>query len=175
MKTTTVAVLAVAVALAWWWHSSEPTGSEADPASRPAPVTTTAPQPAPVESVAHRGVQTQSEGDSSVHGTSLTVRVTFESDGTPAVDLGIYLASLTLEQASNGSPARGYSDGENSAWCIYTPNADFGAAEVIEGYLPILVLGVLAVVFATINVVGGYLVTDRMLGMFRLGKGDGGD
>lgn len=29
------------------------------------------------------------------------------------------------------------------------------------------VLGFLAVVFATINVVGGYLVTDRMLGMFK--------
>ena len=28
------------------------------------------------------------------------------------------------------------------------------------------VLGFLAVVFATINVVGGFLVTDRMLGMF---------
>ncbi len=28
-------------------------------------------------------------------------------------------------------------------------------------------LGVLAVVFATINVVGGYLVTDRMLKMFK--------
>ncbi|MFW5862096.1 MAG: NAD(P) transhydrogenase subunit alpha [Spirochaetota bacterium] len=28
------------------------------------------------------------------------------------------------------------------------------------------VLGTLAVIFATINVVGGYLVTDRMLGMF---------
>jgi NAD(P) transhydrogenase subunit alpha len=34
------------------------------------------------------------------------------------------------------------------------------------------VLGMLAVVFATINVVGGYLVTDRMLGMFRGGKRD---
>ncbi len=31
------------------------------------------------------------------------------------------------------------------------------------------VLGIAAVVFATINVVGGYLVTDRMLGMFRVG------
>jgi proton-translocating NAD(P)+ transhydrogenase subunit alpha len=31
-------------------------------------------------------------------------------------------------------------------------------------------LGVLAVIFATINVVGGYLVTDRMLGMFRSKK-----
>lgn len=31
-------------------------------------------------------------------------------------------------------------------------------------------IGVVALVFATINVVGGYLVTDRMLGMFRAGK-----
>lgn len=30
-----------------------------------------------------------------------------------------------------------------------------------------LVLGFLALVFATINVVGGFLVTHRMLGMFR--------
>ena len=29
------------------------------------------------------------------------------------------------------------------------------------------ILGVLAVILATINVVGGYLVTDRMLGMYR--------
>ncbi|EMI52149.1 NAD(P) transhydrogenase subunit alpha [Rhodopirellula sallentina SM41] len=28
-------------------------------------------------------------------------------------------------------------------------------------------LGALAVFFATINVVGGYMVTDRMLGMFK--------
>jgi NAD(P) transhydrogenase subunit alpha len=28
-------------------------------------------------------------------------------------------------------------------------------------------LGLLALILATINVVGGYLVTDRMLGMFR--------
>jgi H+-translocating NAD(P) transhydrogenase subunit alpha len=33
------------------------------------------------------------------------------------------------------------------------------------------VLGVVAVTFATINVVGGYLVTDRMLAMFRRGQG----
>lgn len=32
-------------------------------------------------------------------------------------------------------------------------------------------LGTLAVVFATINVVGGYLVTDRMLGMFQKKQG----
>ena len=30
-----------------------------------------------------------------------------------------------------------------------------------------IVLGTSAVAFATINVVGGYLVTDRMLGMFK--------
>ena len=34
-------------------------------------------------------------------------------------------------------------------------------------------LGTAAVVFATINVVGGYLVTDRMLAMFKK-KGSGG-
>jgi NAD(P) transhydrogenase subunit alpha len=38
-----------------------------------------------------------------------------------------------------------------------------GAADSALG----TVLGTLAVVFATINVVGGYLVTDRMLGMFK--------
>jgi len=32
------------------------------------------------------------------------------------------------------------------------------------------VLGLLAVILATINVVGGYLVTDRMLRMFRKGS-----
>jgi NAD(P) transhydrogenase subunit alpha len=35
-------------------------------------------------------------------------------------------------------------------------------------------LGLLAVVAATINVVGGFLVTDRMLGMFRRPKRDDG-
>ena len=30
-----------------------------------------------------------------------------------------------------------------------------------------VILGTLAVIFATINVVGGYLVTDRMLAMFK--------
>ena len=33
-----------------------------------------------------------------------------------------------------------------------------------------VILGTLAVVFATINVVGGYLVTNRMLGMFKRKK-----
>jgi N-methylhydantoinase B/oxoprolinase/acetone carboxylase alpha subunit len=55
--------------------------------------------------------------------------------------MGVYVAGLTLEQASNGSPARGFTDGENSAWCLYTPNADFGNAEISELYYPILFLG----------------------------------
>ena len=36
-----------------------------------------------------------------------------------------------------------------------------------EGSTLTIVLGTMAVVFATINVVGGYLVTDRMLAMFK--------
>ncbi|MDH3211373.1 MAG: hydantoinase B/oxoprolinase family protein [Myxococcales bacterium] len=55
--------------------------------------------------------------------------------------MGVYVAGLTLEQACNGSPARGFTDGENSAWCLYTPNADFGNAEIAELYYPILFLG----------------------------------
>jgi len=40
------------------------------------------------------------------------------------------------------------------------------AAGSAEGMVS-TILGTLAVVFATINVVGGYMVTDRMLGMFK--------
>jgi len=43
------------------------------------------------------------------------------------------------------------------------------AATAIEGTMGTL-LATLAVVFATINVIGGYLVTDRMLLMFRSGE-----
>jgi H+-translocating NAD(P) transhydrogenase subunit alpha len=38
-----------------------------------------------------------------------------------------------------------------------------------------IILGTAAVVFATINVVGGYLVTDRMLGMFHAKKPAAGE
>jgi NAD(P) transhydrogenase subunit alpha len=41
-----------------------------------------------------------------------------------------------------------------------------GAILATEGWLA-GTLGFLAVVFATVNVVGGFLVTHRMLGMFR--------
>lgn len=43
-------------------------------------------------------------------------------------------------------------------------------AFVIEGEVMTIILGTLAVFFATINVVGGYMVTDRMLSMFNTGK-----
>ncbi len=43
------------------------------------------------------------------------------------------------------------------------------AATAIEGPMG-TTLATLAVVFATINVIGGYLVTDRMLAMFRAGE-----
>jgi NAD(P) transhydrogenase subunit alpha len=35
------------------------------------------------------------------------------------------------------------------------------------------VIGVVAITFGTINIVGGFLVTDRMLGMFRRRPGGG--
>jgi len=42
-----------------------------------------------------------------------------------------------------------------------------------EGYSSLgIVLGFIAVVFAAINVVGGFLVTDRMLQMFKKRPGD---
>ena len=46
------------------------------------------------------------------------------------------------------------------------------AAGHADSPLIITVLGTLAVACATINVVGGYLVTDRMLGMFKSKEGD---
>lgn len=41
---------------------------------------------------------------------------------------------------------------------------------MVGGEVTRIVLGTLAVFFATINVVGGYLVTDRMLSMFTSAK-----
>jgi N-methylhydantoinase B/oxoprolinase/acetone carboxylase alpha subunit len=70
-------------------------------------------------------------------GAATTLTAEFSGVG----QYGTYVAGLTLEQASNGAPARGMADGESSAWCIYTPNADFGNAEVTELYYPIVYLG----------------------------------
>ena len=44
------------------------------------------------------------------------------------------------------------------------------ALAVSAGGLLGQILGFFAILFATINVVGGYLVTDRMLGMFKKKK-----
>ena len=70
-------------------------------------------------------------------GAATTLTAEFSGIG----QYGTYVAGLSLEQASNGAPARGMADGENSAWCIYTPNADFGNAEVTELWYPVVFLG----------------------------------
>jgi NAD(P) transhydrogenase subunit alpha len=46
------------------------------------------------------------------------------------------------------------------------------AAGRVENETITIVLGTLAVACATVNVVGGYMVTDRMLGMFKSKEGD---
>ena len=43
----------------------------------------------------------------------------------------------------------------------------------VDGFLNKLIL-VIAIAFGTINIVGGFLVTDRMLGMFKGRKAGGG-
>lgn len=56
--------------------------------------------------------------------------------------------------------------GSNAISGITLVGALTAAGTDLNGWISIT-LGVLAVAFATINVVGGYLVTDRMLGMFK--------
>jgi N-methylhydantoinase B/oxoprolinase/acetone carboxylase alpha subunit len=70
-------------------------------------------------------------------GAATTMVAEFAGDN----QYGVYTIGQTLEQASNGSPARAIGDGENGAWSIYTPNADFGNAEISEFFYPILYLG----------------------------------
>lgn len=48
------------------------------------------------------------------------------------------------------------------------------ATGAAENHTMNVVLGTVAVVLATINVVGGYVVTDRMLGMFKKRERAGG-
>ena len=48
------------------------------------------------------------------------------------------------------------------------------ATSHLESSIVVTVLGTLAVTFAMINVVGGYLVTDRMLKMFKGKDKEGG-
>jgi len=51
-----------------------------------------------------------------------------------------------------------------------------GALELLErsskDNIFVIILAVLAVIFASINVFGGYIVTDKMLKMFKSKKGD---
>jgi len=56
--------------------------------------------------------------------------------------------------------------GSNAISGITIVGALLAAGASAEGSVA-MILGVVALVFATINVVGGYLVTDRMLQMFR--------
>jgi len=57
--------------------------------------------------------------------------------------------------------------GSNAISGITIVGAIVAAGE--PGVLP-TILGTIAVAAATINVIGGYLVTERMLGMFKTGK-----
>ncbi len=57
--------------------------------------------------------------------------------------------------------------GSNAISGITLIGAVVSAGAGSEAHLATLVLGFLAIVFATINVVGGFLVTHRMLGMFK--------
>jgi len=57
--------------------------------------------------------------------------------------------------------------GANAISGITLVGALFYPVEQGEPSTMVLILGTLAVTTATINVVGGYMVTDRMLAMFR--------
>ena len=61
--------------------------------------------------------------------------------------------------------------GSNAISGITIVGAILAAGELGEGWFATL-LGVLALILATVNVVGGYLVTNRMLGMFQAGRRD---
>jgi proton-translocating NAD(P)+ transhydrogenase subunit alpha len=56
--------------------------------------------------------------------------------------------------------------GSNAISGITLVGAIVAAGTGVSGWISIT-LGVLAVALATVNVVGGYLVTDRMLAMFK--------
>lgn len=82
-----------------------------------------------------------------------------------AIYLGIELISKVPSQLHTPLMS-----GSNAISGITIVGALIAAGSVQNEKLSIL-LGMFAVAFASINVVGGYLVTDRMLAMFQ-GKGD---
>jgi len=61
--------------------------------------------------------------------------------------------------------------GSNAISGITIVGAVIALQNLPQGNVMIPIIGFLAVVTASINVVGGYLVTDRMLGMFKSKKG----
>jgi len=63
--------------------------------------------------------------------------------------------------------------GSNAISGITIVGAIIATGSAADG-IYLTILGTLAVILATINVVGGYLVTDRMLGMFKA-RNKGGD
>jgi len=82
-----------------------------------------------------------------------------------AIFLGIELISKVPSQLHTPLMS-----GSNAISGITVVGALIAAGSVQNETLSTL-LGMFAVAFASINVVGGYLVTDRMLAMFQ-GKGD---
>ena len=83
-----------------------------------------------------------------------------------AIYLGVYLINKVPSQLHTPLMS-----GSNAISGITIVGAMIAAGHD-DGGLVVTVLGTIAVAAATINVIGGYLVTERMLGMFKTGKGN---
>ncbi len=83
-----------------------------------------------------------------------------------AIYLGVYLINKVPSQLHTPLMS-----GSNAISGITIVGAMIAAGHE-DGGLVVTVLGTIAVTAATINVIGGYLVTERMLGMFKSGKGN---
>lgn len=83
-----------------------------------------------------------------------------------AIYLGVYLINKVPSQLHTPLMS-----GSNAISGITIVGAMIAAGHE-DGGLVVTVLGTIAVAAATINVIGGYLVTERMLGMFKSGKGN---
>ena len=80
-----------------------------------------------------------------------------------AIYLGVYLINKVPSQLH--TPLMSGSNAISGITIVGAIAASGG-----EGLLP-TILGTIAVVAAMINVIGGYMVTERMLDMFKTGKG----
>jgi len=99
--------------------------------------------------------------------------------GTPAADMGLLMFVFVLAiflglELISKVPSQLHTplmSGSNAISGITVVGALIAAGRGhVHGWAPVL-LGTMAVAFAMINVVGGYLVTDRMLGMFKRKEG----